>query len=121
MSGWNDDMTARRAGLGLFIGVKDLPFILWQFEQTQIAGASQGPASGPFKTNLHRTLQEVFVRVQIFTGQFAEGSQKWLSSGAKKRGVELIDDFFAEYPAPAGGLGKVDTTEADEVGSIARH
>ena len=29
--------------------------------------------------------------------------------------VELTDDFFAEYPAPAGGLGKVDTTEADEV------
>ena len=27
MSGWNEDMTARRtAGLGLFIGVKDLPF-----------------------------------------------------------------------------------------------
>ena len=35
--------------------------------------------------------------------------------------VELIDDFFAEYPAPAGGLGKVDTTEADEViGAIAK-
>ena len=35
--------------------------------------------------------------------------------------VELIDDFFAEYPAPAGGLGKVDTTEADEViGAIER-
>ena len=31
--------------------------------------------------------------------------------------VELIDD----YPAPAGGLGKVDTTEADEViGAIAK-
>ena len=29
--------------------------------------------------------------------------------------VELIDDFFAEYPAPAGGSDKVDTTEADEV------
>ena len=35
--------------------------------------------------------------------------------------VELIDDFFAEYPVPAGGLGKVDTTEADEViGAIAK-
>ena len=35
--------------------------------------------------------------------------------------VELIDDFFAKYPAPAGGLGKVDTTEADEViGAIAK-
>ena len=35
--------------------------------------------------------------------------------------VELIDDFFAEYPAPTGGLGKVDTTEADEViGAIAK-
>jgi hypothetical protein len=35
--------------------------------------------------------------------------------------VGLIDDFFAEYPAPAGGLGKVDTTEADEViGAIAK-
>ena len=35
--------------------------------------------------------------------------------------VELTDDFFAEYPAPAGGLGKVDTTEADEViGAIAK-
>ena len=35
--------------------------------------------------------------------------------------VELIDDFFAGYPAPAGGLGKVDTTEADEViGAIAK-
>jgi len=34
ISGSNDDMTARRtAGLGLFIGVKDLPFILWQFER----------------------------------------------------------------------------------------
>ena len=29
--------------------------------------------------------------------------------------VELIDDFFAEYPAPAGGSDKVDTDEADEV------
>jgi hypothetical protein len=29
--------------------------------------------------------------------------------------VELIDDFFAEYPAPAGGSDKVDTGEADEV------
>jgi hypothetical protein len=28
--------------------------------------------------------------------------------------VELIDDFFAEYPATAGS-DKVDTTEADEV------
>jgi hypothetical protein len=28
--------------------------------------------------------------------------------------VELIDDFFAEYPAMAGS-DKVDTTEADEV------
>jgi hypothetical protein len=28
--------------------------------------------------------------------------------------VELIDDFFAEYPAAAGS-DKVDTTEADEV------
>ena len=28
---------------------------------------------------------------------------------------------LAEYPAPAGGLGKVDTTEADEViGAIAK-
>jgi hypothetical protein len=35
--------------------------------------------------------------------------------------VELIDDFFAEYPAPAGGSDKVDTTEADEViGAIAK-
>jgi len=34
MSGWNEDMTARRtAGLGLFLGVKDLPFILWKFER----------------------------------------------------------------------------------------
>jgi hypothetical protein len=29
--------------------------------------------------------------------------------------VDLIDDFFAEYPAPAGGSDKVDTSEADEV------
>jgi hypothetical protein len=29
--------------------------------------------------------------------------------------VELIDDFFAEYPATAGGSEKVDTDEADEV------
>ena len=29
--------------------------------------------------------------------------------------VELIDDFFAEYPAAAGGSDKVDTDEADEV------
>ena len=29
--------------------------------------------------------------------------------------------FFAEYPAPAGGSDKVDTTEADEViGAIAK-
>jgi hypothetical protein len=28
--------------------------------------------------------------------------------------VELIDDFFADYPATAGS-GKVDTAEADEV------
>jgi len=29
--------------------------------------------------------------------------------------------FVCEYPAPAGGLGKVDTTEADEViGAIAK-
>ena len=28
--------------------------------------------------------------------------------------VELIDDFFAEYPATAGS-NKVDTEEADEV------
>jgi hypothetical protein len=35
--------------------------------------------------------------------------------------VELIDDFFAEYPAPAAGSNKVDTGEADEViGAIAR-
>jgi hypothetical protein len=35
--------------------------------------------------------------------------------------VELIDDFFAEYPVPAGGSDKVDTTEADEViGAIAK-
>jgi hypothetical protein len=29
--------------------------------------------------------------------------------------VELIDDFFAEYPPASGGSGKVDTEEADEV------
>jgi hypothetical protein len=29
--------------------------------------------------------------------------------------VELIDDFFAEYPATAGGSDKVDTGEANEV------
>ena len=29
--------------------------------------------------------------------------------------VELIDDFFAEYPATSGGSDKVDTDEADEV------
>ena len=29
--------------------------------------------------------------------------------------VDLIDDFFAEYPATAGGADKVDTSEADEV------
>jgi hypothetical protein len=29
--------------------------------------------------------------------------------------VELIDDFFAEYPATTGGSDKVDTGEADEV------
>ena len=29
--------------------------------------------------------------------------------------VELIDDFFAEYPAMAGESDKVDTGEADEV------
>jgi hypothetical protein len=29
--------------------------------------------------------------------------------------VELIDDFFTEYPAPADGSDKVDTSEADEV------
>jgi hypothetical protein len=35
--------------------------------------------------------------------------------------VELIDDFFAEYPAPDGRSDKVDTTEADEViGAIAK-
>ena len=35
--------------------------------------------------------------------------------------VELIDDFFAEYPVPAGGSDKVDTAEADEViGAIAK-
>jgi hypothetical protein len=28
---------------------------------------------------------------------------------------ELIDDFFAEYPATPGGSDKVDTDEADEV------
>jgi hypothetical protein len=29
--------------------------------------------------------------------------------------VDLIDDFFAEYPSTAGGSDKVDTDEADEV------
>jgi hypothetical protein len=29
--------------------------------------------------------------------------------------VELIDDFFAEYPATPGGLDEVDSDEADEV------
>jgi hypothetical protein len=29
--------------------------------------------------------------------------------------VDLIDDFFAEYPAAPGGSDKVDTDEADEV------
>ena len=29
--------------------------------------------------------------------------------------VELIADFFAEYPAPAGGSEKSDTGEADEL------
>jgi len=29
--------------------------------------------------------------------------------------VELIDEFFEEYPATPRGLGKVDTAEADEV------
>jgi hypothetical protein len=29
--------------------------------------------------------------------------------------AELIDDFFAEYPATAGRSDKVDTDEADEV------
>jgi len=29
--------------------------------------------------------------------------------------VELIDDYFAEYPATAGAADKVDTGEADEV------
>ena len=29
--------------------------------------------------------------------------------------VDLIEDFFAEYPATAGGSDKVDTSEADEV------
>ena len=29
--------------------------------------------------------------------------------------VELIDDFFAEYPATSGGSDTVDTNEADEV------
>jgi len=29
--------------------------------------------------------------------------------------VDLIDDFFAEYPPPAAGSDKVDTGEADEV------
>ena len=35
--------------------------------------------------------------------------------------VDLIDDFFAEYPATAGGSDKVDTDEADElIGAIAK-
>ena len=35
--------------------------------------------------------------------------------------VELIDDFFAEYPTPAAASDKVDATEADEViGAIAK-
>jgi hypothetical protein len=29
--------------------------------------------------------------------------------------VELIDDYFAEYPATGGGADKVDTGEANEV------
>jgi hypothetical protein len=29
--------------------------------------------------------------------------------------VELIDDFFAEYPTTSGASDKVDTAEADEV------
>ena len=29
--------------------------------------------------------------------------------------VELIDDFFAEYPPAPGGSDKVDTEETDEV------
>ena len=29
--------------------------------------------------------------------------------------VDLIDDFFAEYPATASGSDTVDTAEADEV------
>ena len=29
--------------------------------------------------------------------------------------IELIDDFFAEYPATSGGSDNVDTGEADEV------
>ena len=29
--------------------------------------------------------------------------------------VELIDDFFAEYPPPPGGSDKVDAEEADEI------
>jgi hypothetical protein len=29
--------------------------------------------------------------------------------------VDVIDEFFAEYPAAAGGSDKVDTGEADEV------
>ncbi len=29
--------------------------------------------------------------------------------------VELIDDFFTEYPATSSGSDKVDTDEADEV------
>jgi hypothetical protein len=35
--------------------------------------------------------------------------------------VDLIDDFYAEYPAPAGGSDKLDTGEADElIGAIAK-
>ena len=29
--------------------------------------------------------------------------------------VELIDDFFAEYPPAPGGADKIDTDEADEM------
>jgi hypothetical protein len=29
--------------------------------------------------------------------------------------VDLIDDFFAEFPSTAGGSDKVDTSETDEV------
>jgi hypothetical protein len=31
------------------------------------------------------------------------------------RDAHLIDDFFAQYPATAGGSDKVDSGEADEV------